>query len=120
MVLEKIFKSPVLLFTVWFEESSKPLPKHSSSLISPKQTCVERGHVESQAAIFLKGSPKHPGMGRFLSSLQVNASHQGFDGQDAAVGIEREERKRFLPKPLPFFDLFLVQELLESVSQSTP
>lgn len=37
-----------------------------------------------------------------------------------SVGTEREERKRFLLKPFPFFYLFLVQELLESVSQNTP
>ena len=44
----------------------------------------------------------------------------GVDCQDVAVGMKREARKRFLLKPFPFLHLFLIQELLESISQSTP
>lgn len=57
----------------------------------------------------------------FLSPLQiVSIIKAGVDSQDMAVGIEGEERERLLPKPFPFLYLFRVQELLESVSQSTP
>lgn len=90
-----------------------------SPLFLPSRTCMMRRWYANPGCHFFKGSPKHAKI-FFLLSKQVSIIRAGVDGQDIAVGIEKEERKRFSLKSYPSLYLFLVQELLESVSQRTP